>query len=119
MDISVVDASDLVGYGVGVEDVDVDVDDFDDDNDANLEDGDEPLTDDDFEEGGSLVDEGNDARGHDGNGDVEDVTYDWYNIDYDDLARCGKRAGRVGFGLGQLGYGSIKLRGQKLVILSG
>ena len=31
----------------------MDVDDFDDDNDANLEDGDEPLTDDDFEEGGS------------------------------------------------------------------
>ena len=31
--------------------------------------------------------------GHDGNCDVGDVTYDWYNTDYDDLARCGKRVG--------------------------
>ena len=64
-DISVVDASDLVGYGVGVEDVDVDVDvdDFDDNNDVDLEDGDEALTDDEFEEGGNLVDERNDVGG--------------------------------------------------------
>ena len=31
--------------------------------------------------------------GHDGNCDVGDVTYDWYNTDYDDPARCGKRVG--------------------------
>jgi len=117
--ISVVDSSNLVGYGVGVEDVDVDVDDFDDDNDVDLEDGDEALADDEFEEDGNLVDEGNDAGGHDGNGDVGDVTYDWYNTDYDDLARHGKWVGQVGFGLGQLGYKSIGLQGQKWVILSG
>ena len=98
--------------------MDVDVDDFDDDNDVDLEDRDEALADDEFEEDGNLVDEGNDAGGHDGNGDVGDVTYNWYNTDYDDQARCGKRAGRVGFRLGQLGYGLIRLRGQKLVILS-
>ena len=40
---------------------DVDVDDFDDDNDVDLEDGDEALADDEFEESGNLVDEGNDA----------------------------------------------------------
>ena len=60
---------------------DVDVDDFDDDNDVDLEDGDEALADDEFVEGGNLVDEGNDAGGHDGNGDMGDLTYDWYNID--------------------------------------
>uniref|UniRef100_A0A7N2MKG9 Uncharacterized protein n=1 Tax=Quercus lobata TaxID=97700 RepID=A0A7N2MKG9_QUELO len=87
---SVVDASDLVGYGVGVEDVDVDVGDFNGDNDVDLEDGDKALADDEFEECGILVDEGNDAGGHDGNGDVGDVTYDWYNTNYDDLARHGK-----------------------------
>ena len=111
----------MVGYGVGVEDVDVDVDvdDFDDDNDVDLEDRDEALADDEFEEDGNLVDEGNDAGGHDGNGDVGDVTYDRYNTDYDDLDRHGKWVGRVGFGLGQLGYRSIGLQGQKWVILSG
>ena len=56
--------------------MDVDVDDFDDDNDVDLEDGDEALADDEFEEGGNLVDEGNDVGGHDGNGDMGDVTYD-------------------------------------------
>ena len=59
----------------------MDVDDFDDDNDVDLEDGDEALADDEFVEGGTLVDEGNDAGGHDGNGDMGDLTYDWYNID--------------------------------------
>ena len=29
-----------------------------------------------------------------------DVTYDWYNIDYDDLARCGKRVNWARFGSG-------------------
>nr|POE92558.1 hypothetical protein CFP56_42983 [Quercus suber] len=55
------------------------------------EDGDEALADDEFKEGGNLVDEGNDAGGYDGNGDMGDVTYDWYNIDYDDIARRGKQ----------------------------
>ena len=96
----------------------MDVDDFDDDNDVDLEDGDEALANDEFEEGGNLVDEGNDVGGHDGNGDMGDVTYDWYNIDYDDPARCGKWVNQVGFGSGQLGYGSIGLQGQKWVILS-
>ena len=91
----------MVGYGVGMEVVDVDVDDFDDDNDVDLEDGDEALANDEFEEGGNLVDEGNDARNHDGNGDVGDVTYDWYNTDYDDLASCGKWVGRVNWVIGQ------------------
>lgn len=89
-DISVVDASDSVGDGVGAEDVNVDVNDFDDDNDVDLEDGDKALADEEFEEGGNFLDEGNDAGGHDGNGDVGDVTYDCYNIDYDDLARRGR-----------------------------
>ena len=78
-----------------------------------LEDGDEALADDKFEEGGNLVDEGNDAGGHDGNGDMGDVTYDWHNIDYDDLARHGKWVNRVGFRSGQFGYRSIRLQGQK------
>ena len=82
---------------------DVDVDDFDDDNDVDLEDGDEAFVDDEFEEGGNLVDEGNDVKGHDGNGDMGDVTYDWYNIDYDDPARRGKWVNQAGFGSGQLG----------------
>ena len=98
----------MVGYGVGVEDVDVDVGDFDGDIDVDLEDGDKALAADEFEECGILVDEGNDAGGHDGNGDVGDVTYDWYNTNYDDLGH-GKWVGRVGFGLRQLGYGLIGL----------
>ena len=56
--------------------MDVDVGDFDGDNDVDLKDGDKALADDEFEEGGILVDERNDAGGHDGNGDVGDVTYD-------------------------------------------
>ncbi|KAK7846383.1 hypothetical protein CFP56_008037 [Quercus suber] len=77
-------------FGVSVEDVDVYVDDFDDDNDVDLEDVDEAFANNEFEEGGNLVDEGNDARCPDGNGDVGNMTYDWYNTDYDDLARHGK-----------------------------
>ncbi|KAK9994136.1 hypothetical protein SO802_023839 [Lithocarpus litseifolius] len=104
-DINVVDASNLVGYSVGVEDVDVDVDDFDNDNDVDLEEGDEALADDEFEEGGNMGYEGNDVGGHDGNGDVGDVTYDWYNTDHDDPARRGTLVGGVRFRSGQLGYG--------------
>ena len=81
-DVSVVDAANLVGCGIGVEDVDVDVD--DDDNDVNVEDGDDALVDDEFEEGGNLVDVGNDAKGHDMNGAMGDVTYEWYDSNCDD-----------------------------------
>ena len=86
-DVSVIDVANLVGCGVGVEDVNVnDIDGDGDDNEVDVEDGDEALADDEFEENGNLVDEGNDARGNDGNGAVEDVDYEWYDSDYDDPA---------------------------------
>nr|POE83522.1 hypothetical protein CFP56_51055 [Quercus suber] len=70
-----------------VEDVDVDdVDGDGDDNEVDVEDWDEALVNDKFEEGGNLVDERNDAMGNDGNGVMEDVDYEWYNPDYDDPA---------------------------------
>ena len=70
-----------------VEDVDVNgVDGDGDDNEVAVEDWDEALANDKFEEGGNLVDEGNDARGNDGNGVMEDVDYEWYDSDYDDPA---------------------------------
>ena len=79
-DVSVVNVANLVGCGVGVEDVNVnDIDGDGDDNEVDVEDGDEALADDEFEENGNLVDEGNDARGNDGNGAVEDVDYEWYD----------------------------------------
>ena len=80
--VSVVDATNLVDCGVGVEDMDVD----DDDNEVDVEDGDKALADDEFKEGGNLVDEGNDARSNDGNGAGGDVDYEWYDSDYDDTA---------------------------------
>ena len=96
-DVSVIDVANLVGCGVGVEDVGVDDVDGDcDDNEVDVEDGDvdevdvengdEALADDEFEEGGNLVNEKNDARGKDGNGVVGDVDYEWYDSDYDDPA---------------------------------
>ena len=79
-DVSVVNVANLVGCGVGVEDVNVnDIDGDGDDNEVDVEDWDEALADDEFEENGNLVDEGNDARGNDGNGAVEDVDYEWYD----------------------------------------
>ena len=70
-----------------VEDVDVNgVDGDGDDNEVDVEDWDEALANDKFEEGGNLVDEGNDARGNNGNGVMEDVDYEWYDSDYDDPA---------------------------------
>ena len=67
-DVSVVNTANLVGCGVGVEDVNVDDVDGDgdgdgDDNEVDAKDGDEALADDEFKENGNLVDEGNDARG--------------------------------------------------------
>ena len=60
-----------------VEDVDVNgVDGDGDDNEVDVEDWNEALANDKFEEGGNLVDEGNDARGNDGNGVMEDVDYE-------------------------------------------
>ena len=91
-DVSIVDATNLVGYDVGVEGVGVDGIDGDcDDNEidvenGDVEDGDGALADDEFEEGGNIVDEGNGVRGKDGNGVVGDVDYEWYDSDYDDLA---------------------------------
>ncbi|KAK7827176.1 hypothetical protein CFP56_031343 [Quercus suber] len=84
-DVSVIDGANLVGCGVSVEDVDVDdVDGDGDDNEVDVEGRDEALTDDEFEKGGNLVDEGNDAKGNDENGVVGDVDYEWYNSDYDE-----------------------------------
>ena len=84
-DVSVVDATNLVGCGVGVEDVDVDdVDGDGDDNEVDVEGGDEALANDEFEEGSNLVDEGNDARGNDGNGAMGDVDYEWHDSNYDE-----------------------------------
>ena len=88
-DVSVADAANLVGCGVGVEDVDVDdVDGDGDDNEVDVEDGDgdgdEALANNEFEEGGNLVDERNNAKGNDGNGVMGDVDYEWYDSDYDD-----------------------------------
>ena len=86
-DVSVVDATNLVGCGVGVEDVDVDDVDGDgdgDDNEVDVEGGDEALANDEFEEGSNLVDEGNDARGNDGNGAMGDVDYEWHDSNYDE-----------------------------------
>ena len=96
-DVSVVDAANLVGCGVGVKGVGVDDIDGDcDDNEVDVEngdvdevdveDGDEALADDEFEEGGNVVDEGNGVRAKDGNGAVGDVDYEWYDSDYDDPA---------------------------------
>ena len=86
-DVSVIDVTNLVGCGVGVEDADVDdVDGDGDDNEVDVEDGDEALADDEFEDGGNLVDDGNDARGNDGNGAVGDVDSEWYDFDYDNPA---------------------------------
>ena len=70
-DVSVVNAANLVGCGIGVEDVDVDVDD-----DVDMEDGDDALVDDEFEVGGNLVDVVNDAKGHDVNGAMGDMAYE-------------------------------------------
>ena len=81
-DVSVVNTANLVGCGVGVEDVNVDDVDGDgdgDDNEVDAKDGDEALADDEFKENGNLVDEGNDARGNDGDGVVGDVNYEWYD----------------------------------------
>ena len=70
-----------------VEDVDVDDNDGNgDDNEVDVEDWDEALANDKFEEGGNLVDERNDTRGNDGNGAVGDVDYEWYNSNYDNPA---------------------------------
>ena len=98
-DVSVIDATNLVGCGVGVEGVGVDDIDGDcDDNEVDVEngdvdvdevdvkDGDEALADDEFEEGGNIVDEGNGVRAKDGNGSMGDVDYEWYDFDYDDSA---------------------------------
>ena len=86
-DVSIVDATNLVGCGVGVEGVGVDGIDGDcDDNEidvknGDVEDGDGALVDDEFEEGGNIVDEGNGVRARMG-----DVDYEWYDSDYDDPA---------------------------------
>ncbi|KAL0014690.1 hypothetical protein SO802_001759 [Lithocarpus litseifolius] len=96
-DVSVVDVANLIGCGVGVEGVGVvDIDGDCDDNEidvengdvdeVDVEDGDEALADDEFEEGGNVVNEGNDARGKDENGAMGDVDYEWYDSDYDDSA---------------------------------
>ena len=96
-DISIVDAANLVGCGVGMEGVGVDGIDGDcDDNEidvengdvdeVHVEDGDGALADDEFEESGNIVDEGNGVRGKDGNSVVGDVDYEWYDSNYDDPA---------------------------------
>ena len=86
-DFSVVNVANLVGCGIGVEDVNVDVDDDDDnDVDVDVEDGDDALVDDEFEVSGNLVDVGNDSKGHDTNGAMGDVTYEWYDFNYDNPA---------------------------------
>ena len=94
-DVSVVDAANLVGCGVGVEGVGVD--DIDGDCDGNevgvengdvdevdVEDEDEALVDDEFKEGGNVVDERNDVKGKTENGAMGDVDYEWYDFNYDD-----------------------------------
>ena len=53
---------------------------------VDVEDGNEALVDDKFEESGNVVDERNDVRGKDENGVVGDVDYELYDFDYDDLA---------------------------------
>ena len=96
-DISIVDAANLVGCSVGMEGVGVDGIDGDcDDNEidvengdvdeVHVEDGDGALADDEFEESGNIVDEGNGVRGKDGNSVVGDVDYEWYDSNYDDPA---------------------------------
>ena len=96
-DVSVIDDANLVGCGVGVEDVGVDDVDGDcDDNEVDVKDGDvdevdvenrnEAFANDEFEKGGNLVNERNDAKGKDGNGAMGDVDYEWYDSNYDDLA---------------------------------
>ncbi|XP_065633221.1 uncharacterized protein LOC136069068 [Quercus suber] len=81
-DVSVVDVANLVGCGVGVEDVNVDdVDGDGDDNEVDVEDRDEAFAaDDEFKENDNLVDEGNAARGNDVNGAVGDVDYEWHGF---------------------------------------
>ena len=89
-DVSIVDATNLVGCGVGVEGVGVDDIDGDcDDNDVDevdVEEEDGALVDDEFEESGNVVDEGNGIRGKDGNVAVSNVDYEWYDSDYDNPA---------------------------------
>ena len=96
-DVSVIDDANLVGRGVGAEDVGVDDVDGDcDDNEVDVEnedvdevdveDRDEALADDEFEEGGNVVDERNDVKGKTENGAMGDVDYEWYDSDYDDPA---------------------------------
>ena len=85
-DVSVVNTANLVGCGVGVEDVNVDDVDGDgdgDDNEVDAKDGNEVLADDEFEENDNLVNEGNDARGNDGDGVMGDVNYEWYDSNYE------------------------------------
>ncbi|KAK4605282.1 hypothetical protein RGQ29_013376 [Quercus rubra] len=94
-DVSVIDATNLVGCGVGVEGVGVDDIDGDcDDNEVDVEnedvdevdveDRDEALADDEFEEGGNVVDERNDVKGKIENGAMGDVDYEWYDFNYGD-----------------------------------
>ena len=91
-DVSVIDAPNLVGcgVGVGVDDIDGDCDDNEVDvenedvDEVDVEDRDEALADDEFEEGGNVVDERNDVKGKDENGAMGDVDYEWYDFNYDD-----------------------------------
>nr|POE49684.1 hypothetical protein CFP56_31137 [Quercus suber] len=55
-----------------------------------LVDVDEALTDNEFEEGGNVVDEGNGVRAKDGNGVVGDVDYEWDNKQFKEFARAYK-----------------------------
>ena len=91
-DVSVIDATNLVGcgVGVGVDDIDGDCDDNEVDvenedvDEVDVEDRDEALADDEFEKGGNVVDERNDVKGKTENGAMGDVDYEWYDFNYDD-----------------------------------